>query len=329
MSHSCQSDVAVSILARENCTDEATVRNLVLNPDLYIMNTGDFWIHKDNNKNSPSRMIDKSIWEAIKQYERHDHDIDVGITAENGEKYNPSIDSLIAYHLNNAFILNMDIQKYFNSITYDMVEKHLPPLLRTVIRNVYFRDNGVALKQGLRGSAPIAEITGKYVLDTAIKKLLYEGWGGGVAYSRYCDDMMFSHNDKEILRNVEKEVRDALAKLGFTVNSNKTKLKPLNSNTILGRRIHNKKIIISKHRRNNARLKYYNALKAYEQCIYDDESSVKQALSVIESALGTANYIRHYHAVDEDVLTNLNNARNTLNGILSEISDNSPLLQEK
>ena len=320
----------VRTIASENCVDEAVIGDFVFHPERFIIKIGYFWKHVDNERNSPSRMADEWIKRAIVEYDQFHNDVildhDYPSWTVGGSSL-VSIDDIIGLHLRNKFILSADIKRFYDHINYDIVQKHLPPSLRYVIKSIYFSNDKVGLKRGLKASSAISDVVGKRVIDTRIKRMIYENdFREHIAYSRYCDDLLFSGQNRSELRDVEARLKNELLTMGFELNKDKTRLKPTNSNTILGRRIHNGRIIISKAYRNRARLKYYNALKSYEYYDEDNLESILRTLAIVETALGTANYIQQYNNVNDDTINQLKKARATLLKQLQEKDNQSPFV---
>ena len=325
-----QVNQAITAIASESCVDEAVISDLIFYPEHFIAKLGRFWKHVNNERNSPSRMADRWIKDAIAEYNQFRNDIikdyDYPIWTAGVPRSTP-IDDVIRVHLKHKFILSADIKCFYDHISFSAVQRYMPPSLIFVIKSIYFNANQVGLKRGLQASSAISDIVGERIIDNRIKQMIYKNdFRKDIKYSRYCDDLLFSSQSKARLRDLEAKLRTELAAIGFELNKNKTKLKPTNSSIVLGRRIHNGRIIISKLYRNRARLKYYNALKSFEQCNKTSIDDVRHTLAMIETALGTANYIHRYNNINNTTIEQLKEGRKALLQLLNDKDEQSPFV---
>lgn len=128
-----------------------------------------------------------------------------------------SIKTNAAEHLAKKYILKIDIENYFDEITYEDIvislnnlgfDKDISPLIAKITTH-----NNV-LVQGFHTSPTIANII-FYELDLILSKF------SNIKYTRYADDLYFSSDeDIHILPEIEKQ----LLKFGFTINNSKTKM---------------------------------------------------------------------------------------------------------
>ena len=155
----------------------------------------------------------------------------------------------------NGYFLKCDILKYFPSIPHKQLKETVcgqivDEKLRNYISHIidsYHTAPDYLLKYGLdclgegdkteRG-IPIgnqtSQIFGMYYLDP-VDRLVKEKLRVGI-YSRYMDDFVLVHEDKDYLKYVLKEIEKCVAKLGLKLNS-KTQIFPLkNGVTYLGYR---------------------------------------------------------------------------------------------
>lgn len=157
----------------------------------------------------------------------------------------------------NGYFLKCDILKYFPSIPHEKLKvvicsQILDEKLRDYVSYVidsYHTSPGYLAKYGLDslGSGdktergiPIgnqsSQIFGMYYLDS-VDRLAKEKIGLDV-YSRYMDDFVAVHEDKEFLKAALEEIKKGVANLGLSLNS-KTQIFPLkNGVTYLGYRYH-------------------------------------------------------------------------------------------
>ena len=138
-------------------------------------------------------------------------------------------------HVNTRFILNIDIENYFNTIKFWRVRGALigqPYCMgkeaATVIAQIACMNS--CLPQGSPCSPIIANIVSA-PLDTALFRVAKKH---KLYYSRYADDITFSCRQSEFPKEVAyktdgcvvvgKDLRNALDKAGFVINANKTRL---------------------------------------------------------------------------------------------------------
>lgn len=141
-----------------------------------------------------------------------------------------SIKENVQPHSKNKFILGMDLQDFFHSITMHDFKKfarsrespfqnYIPEDIE-ILCKIAFRYH--RLSQGAVTSPVISNIL-CYEMD---KKIYGMCEAEGVAYTRYADDMTFSSNKPNILFSIEDKVKEIINLLefpiGLKINTNKT-----------------------------------------------------------------------------------------------------------
>lgn len=143
-------------------------------------------------------------------------------------------------HRNKRWVLNIDIEDFFESINFGrvrgllMADKafKLDPVVATLIAQIACRNN--SLPQG----APTSPILSNMVARPLDLKLIDLANRHGLRYSRYADDITFSTRIKEfpaelVKKGAGEQVHDwaiggelsrALTKSGFAINGKKTRL---------------------------------------------------------------------------------------------------------
>lgn len=120
-------------------------------------------------------------------------------------------------HKNNSYILKMDFSKFFESITPEILKARLKEAKINLTKdelflfeNLFFwrktRKGTLRLSVGAP-SSPFISNTIMYSFDKQIEDKCQEL---GVVYTRYADDMAFSTNKKDILKQIEKLVYKSL-----------------------------------------------------------------------------------------------------------------------
>ncbi len=229
---------------------------------------------------------------------------------------NKSVKEIVSPHIKNQYILKLDIKQYFESIRYDTVKDVLSQadLPLWFIEKFYF-DNNV-LRRGLHASSYIAEIIGTKI-DNVIKKVLFKnGCSSNVVYTRYCDDILLSSDDMEILRDVEPAITEELHQLGLSLNSTKSKLVHTYTASILGLHINNGEIVVPKRFKKKMRIRVHYADMMYRKCDFNDEENIETALRAVGSAIGSVQYIinnspdneriNKYKSIHQDLYNSLN-----------------------
>jgi RNA-directed DNA polymerase len=119
-------------------------------------------------------------------------------------------------HIGYRYTLSMDIENFFDSISYP----HVKDLIPRRIVDQCFIDGGP--KQGLPTSPIIANIAflkcDKKIVDT-LRKLRISA-----VYTRYADDLIFSFNEKENDGKIRFVAQKILEERLFKINHQKTKL---------------------------------------------------------------------------------------------------------
>lgn len=121
-------------------------------------------------------------------------------------------------HCGKKYILKLDIEDFFGSIGFDKVYSVFYKCYPAKVSKMFaelctFQD---ALVQGSPASPVISNIV-MYNFDMIIGKWCEER---GISYTRYCDDLTFSSNEK--LYAVYNKAKGLLLKYGFYLNSQKT-----------------------------------------------------------------------------------------------------------
>lgn len=126
-----------------------------------------------------------------------------------------------ALHTEKKYLLKLDIENFFGTISFPMVYRHafpgvlFPPAVRTLLTSLCCYED--YLPQGAPTSAAISNLVMK-PFDEYIGK-----WCSRqeITYSRYCDDMTFSGEfDRHTVKN---KVQHFLQAMGFSLNEKKTK----------------------------------------------------------------------------------------------------------
>ncbi|MCM1394180.1 MAG: RNA-directed DNA polymerase [Bacteroides sp.] len=172
------------------------------------------------------------------------------------KRFENMLHTFIRKHGVNGYFLKCDILKYFPSIPHDGIKRtflsHIADeKLRALVESIidgYHTNPDYLKKYGIQplGNAnsergvPIgnqtSQIFGMFYLDK-LDRVIKEQLRIKV-YSRYMDDILLAHHDKQVLKDALDTIKSMLADMGLKLNS-KTQIFPLkNGVTYLGFRYH-------------------------------------------------------------------------------------------
>ncbi|EKS6731309.1 retron St85 family RNA-directed DNA polymerase [Enterobacter mori] len=137
-------------------------------------------------------------------------------------------------HVNNCYLLKMDISNFFNSITpemfknallYDLVEIDESTLRLLISIFFWCPSKKLSGKLVLSVGAPSSPFISNYVMkkfDQLISERCHEA---GITYTRYADDMTFSTQRENVLLTLKEQVATLIVQSGYeniTINESKT-----------------------------------------------------------------------------------------------------------
>ena len=178
---------------------------------------------------------------------------------------NKSIITNAVIHRNKRYILNIDLEDFFDCFHFGRVkgffEKNrnfkLPTEVATIIAQITCF-NG-CLPQGAPSSPIITNLICQ-ILDNRLSKLskAYK-----LDYTRYADDLTFSTNSKDFLTNYQtffQKLEEEIIQAGFRINTDKTSLRYRDSKQVVTGLIVNKKINVDRS--------FYRETRAMANCLY-------------------------------------------------------------
>lgn len=153
-------------------------------------------------------------------------------------------------HRNKRFVLNLDLENFFDSFHFGRVrgffEKNrvlpLPHEVATVIAQLTCFEG--SLPQG----APTSPIITNLICRIMDKRLIKIVQKYKLYYTRYADDLTFSTNDKLFLENKNEfllELESEIISAGFKINNKKTRLQCKDSRQTVTGLVVNKKLNVS------------------------------------------------------------------------------------
>lgn len=208
-----------------------------------------------NNLNLEKEIIDNNRFESTKSSKR----ISYGFEKDFGIYDNAK------NHVNKLFVLNVDIEDFFESFNFGRVRGYF-----IKNRNFLFHENvATSIAQltcyegRLPQGAPTSPIISNLIfaiVDNRIAKLTA---GYKLEYSRYADDLTFSTNDRNFQGKYEKFLSDLQAILehsGFQINQRKTRFQERNRMQEVTGLTVNRKVNVPK--------KYYKETRAMANNLY-------------------------------------------------------------
>lgn len=159
-----------------------------------------------------------------------------------------SVSANARLHTGRSLVLKMDIEDFFGSITFPMVQKsafpsqYFPPSVGTLLTSL------CCYRECLPQGAPCSPAISNLVMRPF--DIYMEKWCGerGITYSRYCDDMTFSGDFDA--GAVKRKVYGYLHAMGFEPNRKKTRILTRgNRQTVTGIVVNEKPQVSREYRR--------------------------------------------------------------------------------
>ncbi|MCI8418428.1 MAG: RNA-directed DNA polymerase [Lachnospiraceae bacterium] len=192
-------------------------------------------------------------------------------------------------HKNKRFIVNIDLENFFDSFNFGRVRGYfiknsywsLTEEVATVIAQLTCHKG--TLPQG----APSSPIIANMICNIMDIHLLGISKRYKLTYTRYADDMTFSTNDKHFLErydNFYKELSKEVTKSGFCINKKKTRILYNNSRQEVTGLIVNNKLSIKRE--------YYKATQAMAHSLYlNGEFTINGSIGTIQQLEGRFSFI--------------------------------------
>ncbi|MBC2080806.1 RNA-directed DNA polymerase [Listeria booriae] len=220
------------------------------------------------------------------------HDKKINPSISHGFQKGRSIMTNAEIHRNKKFVLNVDLEDFFNSFHFGRVkgffEKDrdfkVPQAVALIIAQL------VCYKGSLPQGAPTSPLITNLICRIMDLRLLKLAKRYKLDYTRYADDLTFSTNDssfsrlsQEFLLKLESEIKRA----GFNLNPEKTRLQYKNSRQSVTGLVVNKKL--------NVPNEYYKKTRAMAHTLYTNGSflidGVEGTLAQLEGRLSFINQL--------------------------------------
>lgn len=214
-------------------------------------------------------------------------------------------------HKNKRFVMNLDLEDFFNSF-------HFGRVLGYFEKNDYFRlprEVAVIIAQlscyngRLPQGSPCSPIITNLICQIIDNRLLKIAKHYKLDYTRYADDLTFSTNNTAFINTHKlfyKDVCKEIKKFGFTINNNKTRLQFKNSRQEVTGLIVNQKLNVNKKYRKATRAMVYKLCTTGKFQINGTVGTMKQ----LEGRLAFIDYVDKYNNANDN--QNKKHNRNTL-----------------
>lgn len=173
----------------------------------------------------------------------------------NGIKFNAE------KHLENKYLLEIDIKDFYPSIKFSKIVKLFKSLGYNEEISLFF-----AKICSYKGKLPQGGVTSPYISNLICKRLDRQinryCINRGIIFSRYADDLTFSANNKALLLQLMKYLNNYLKYSKFTVNNDKTRLlSPSSHKIITGITVNNGELKVKKKIKRLVRALIYYGIK--------------------------------------------------------------------
>ncbi len=183
-------------------------------------------------------------------------------------------------HKDNDFILKMDLKDFYPSIKRDKVFY----LFKNVGYNNYI-SNVLTNLCTYKDTLPQGAVTSPYISNLICYKLDYRidkyCVKREISYTRYADDLMFSGNNRDVLRRIYGMIIKILKDEGFKINKDKTFfMTPKGRKKIIGITVNDKLIKAPKQMKRLVRSMIHNAIVS---CDYSKIDIIRGYIAYIDS----------------------------------------------
>lgn len=273
----------------------------VKKPDNYY---NSFEIPKKNSEprhiNAPSgelKALQRKIADALWEFQKElviDKKIRTNIS--HGFEKEKSIITNAKIHLNKRYVLNLDLENFFESFHFGRVrgyfEKNynfnLPIEVATIMAQL------TCYKGRLPQGAPSSPIITNLICNILDMYLLKVAKRFKLDYTRYADDLTFSTNDKyfpEYMTEFLNETRNEIERFGLSINDSKTRLIYKDSRQEVTGLVVNKKISVNRD--------YYKKTRAMANYLYKYGNFMIDGtygnVNQLEGRFAFINHLDHYN----------------------------------
>ena len=221
-----------------------------------------------NAPNSELKKIQKKLAKTLYDYQQEIYD-EIGVKSlfSHGFERNKNIFSNAKVHVNKKYIINLDLENFFDSFHFGRVCGYFE-------KNKYFKLNHLVAvtiaqiacyKGRLPQGAPSSPIITNLICQALDLRVYKVAKKYKLDYTRYADDLTFSTNNTGFRDNYDNfidEISYEINKMGFSINTNKTRLVYKDSCQKVTGVVVNKKINIDHD--------YYKKTRAMANSLYNN-----------------------------------------------------------
>lgn len=232
--------------------------------------------------NKDLKNIQKKLEQALSTHQKfilNKHNINS--TISHAFEKDKSIFTNAQTHRNKRFVLNIDLENFFESFHFGRVKgffeknKHfqLPSEVAIIIAQLACYNGH--LPQG----APSSPVITNLICNNLDIKLLYISKKYKLNYTRYADDLTFSTNNKNFLDQYDiffEELNKIIEKSGFKINNSKTRLQYRDSKQAVTGLVVNKKINVDRNYYKNTRSMAHSLYTTGEFIIDKKKGTINQ-----------------------------------------------------
>lgn len=217
-------------------------------------------------------------------------------------------------HKNKRYVFNIDLKDFFRSINFGRVRGYflnneyfkLDPKIATIIAQIACDDN--SLPQG----SPCSPIISHFISNILDYRLSQLAKKAKCYYSRYCDDITFSTNQKEFPNIIAKpkdniwcvgdELRNIIERAGFKINDDKVRMSYRPSQQSVTGLVVNKRVNTSRYYRDAIRAMVHSLTRTgdfnFTKEFARDKRTVENKLNCLQGMLC---YIRHVDNLSDGI----------------------------
>ena len=244
----------------------------------------------------PLKKVQKSIANELYVVQKKYYLDNLQMSCVHGFVKGKGIISNATAHRNKKYILNVDLENFFDSFHFGRVKGYFE-------KNQYFKMSPEAAlciaqltcyKGKLPQGAPSSPIITNLICSILDRRIALIARKYKVFYTRYADDLTFSTNDKHFDEKQEQflvELSKEIQKSGFKINDNKTRFIRNNRRQEVTGLVVNDRV--------NIKREYYKTTRAIVHNLYmGKEISVNGepiSIATVEGRLGFINQLDKYH----------------------------------
>lgn len=234
-----------------------------------------------NAPNKELKLIQRRLANELYEYHtRLNKDKQINGVSQAFEK-GKSIFTNAKIHRKKRFIINVDLENFFDNIHFGRVRGYLiknkdfqlSEEVATVIAQL------TCFKGSLPQGAPTSPIISNYICNIFDLRIIKLAKKYKLNYTRYADDLTFSTNEKYFMENWEdfmENLKKEVERAGFHLNEKKTRISYEDSRQEVTGVIVNKKISIKREYYKNTRAMANNLYKTGEFYINGEKGSLNQ-----------------------------------------------------